>query len=163
MLHLFSPLWITTTQIQIFRQTLTNDVRVLILCPSYLITTYFTYAFRFIFWKYGINKIASSSFMSIVNCFAMQSSIITDYSLMNMRQLHISFRTWRVIVCCFLCFPPNLPKLNLKLFCSYVQNNFRFSSGKFRGKHRNQQTITCQVLAELNKIWSFCTYGLHCL
>ena len=34
------------------------------------------------------------------------------------------------------------------------QNNFRFSSGKFGGKHRNQQTITCQVLAELNKIWS---------
>ena len=33
-------------------------------------------------------------------------------------------------------------------------NNFRFSSGKFGGKHRNQQTITCQVLTELNKIWS---------
>ena len=31
---------------------------------------------------------------------------------------------------------------------------FRFSSGKFGGKHRNQQTIICQVLAELNKIWS---------
>ena len=37
---------------------------------------------------------------------------------------------------------------------SDVQNNFRFSSGKFGGKHRNQQTIICQVLAELNKIWS---------
>ena len=48
----------------------------------------------------------------------------------------------------------NLPELNLKLFCSDVQTNFRFSSGKFEGKHRNQQTITCQVLAELNKIWS---------
>ena len=33
-------------------------------------------------------------------------------------------------------------------------SNFRFSSGKFGGKNRNQQTITCQVLAELNKIWS---------
>ena len=42
----------------------------------------------------------------------------------------------------------------LKLFWSDVQNNFRFSSGKFGGKHRNQQTITCQVLAEINKIWS---------
>ena len=40
-----------------------------------------TYAFRFTFWKYGINKIARSSFMSTVNCFAMQSSIITDYIL----------------------------------------------------------------------------------
>ena len=44
--------------------------------------------------------------------------------------------------------------LNLKFFCSDVQNNFKFSSGKFGGKHRNQQKITCQVLAELNKIWS---------
>ena len=26
---------------------------------------------------------------------------------------------------------------------------------KFGAKHRNQQTITCQVLAELNKIWSY--------
>ena len=26
--------------------------------------------------------------------------------------------------------------------------------GKFGEKHRNQQTITCQVLAEMNKIWS---------
>ena len=37
----------------------------------------------------------------------------------------------------------------------HEQNNFRFSSGKFGAKHRNQQTITCQVLAELNKIWSY--------
>ena len=54
----------------------------------------------------------------------------------------------------FLCFSPNLHELNLKLFCSDVQNMFRFSSCKFGGKHRNQQTITCQVLAELNEIWS---------
>ena len=88
----------------------------------------------------------------------LSSSIeLNFYSFMNMRQLHILFnsaKTWHVIVCWFLCFPPNLPELNLKLFCSDVQNNFRFSSGKFGGKHRNQQTITCQVLAELNKIWS---------
>ena len=51
-------------------------------------------------------------------------------------------------------FPPNLPELNLKLFCSDVQNNFKFSSGKFGGKHRNQQTIVCQVLAPLKKKWS---------
>ena len=51
-------------------------------------------------------------------------------------------------------FPSNLSELNLKLFWTSEQNNFRFSSGKFGGKHRNQQTITCQVLAELNKIWS---------
>ena len=74
-----------------------------------------------------------------------------------MRQLHISFnsaKTWHVIVCCFLCFAPNLPELNQKLFCSDVQNKFMLSSGKFGAKNRNQQTITCQVLAELNKIWS---------
>ena len=79
------------------------------------------------------------------------------YSLMNMRQPHILFnsaKTWHVIVCWFLCLPPNLPELRKKLFCSDVQNNFRFSSGKFGGKYRNQLTITCQVLAELNKIWS---------
>ena len=79
------------------------------------------------------------------------------YSLIDMRQLHIVFnsaKTWHVIVCWFLCFPPNLPELSLKLFGSNVENNFRFSSDKFGGKHRNQQTIKCQVLAELNKIWS---------
>ena len=51
-----------------------------------------------------------------------------------MRQLHVLFnsaKTWHVIVCWLLCFPLNLPDLNLKLFCSDVQNNFRFSSGKF--------------------------------
>ena len=83
--------------------------------------------------------------------------ILFWYSLMNMRQLHILFdsaKTWHVIVCWFLCFAPNLPELNPKLFCSDVQNDFRFSSGKFGGKHRNQQTITYQVLAEFNKIWS---------
>ena len=51
-------------------------------------------------------------------------------------------------------FCPNLPELNLKFFCSDVQNNFRFSPSKFGAKHRNKQTITRQVLAELNKIWS---------
>ena len=65
-----------------------------------------------------------------------------------------SAKTWHVIVWWFLCFSPNLPKLNLKLFCSDVKNKFRFSSGKFEAKHRNQLTIICQVLAELFKIWS---------
>ena len=76
---------------------------------------------------------------------------------MNMRQIHISFnsaKTWRVIVCWFLCFAPNLPELNPKLFCSDVQNKFRFSSGKFGAKHRNQQNHQRQVLAGLNEIWS---------
>ena len=74
-----------------------------------------------------------------------------------MRQLHILFnsaKTWHVIVCWFLCFALNLPELSLKLFWTSVENNFRLSSGKFGAKHRNQQTITCQVLAELNIIWS---------
>ena len=35
-----------------------------------------------------------------------------------------------------------------------------FSSGRFRAKHRNQQTITCQVLDELNEIWS--CHSLSC-
>ena len=79
------------------------------------------------------------------------------YSLMNIRQLHILFnsdKTWHVIVCWFLCFSPNLPELNQKLFWKSEQNNYRLSSGKFGEKHRNQQTFTGQVLAELNKIWS---------
>ena len=74
-----------------------------------------------------------------------------------MRQLHILFnsaKTWHVIVCWFLCYAPNLPVLNQKLFWTSEQNNFRLSSGKFGAKRRNQQTINCQVLAELNKIWS---------
>ena len=64
-----------------------------------------------------------------------------QYSLMNMRQLHILFnsaKTWTVVVCWFLCFAPNLPELYLKLFCSDVQNNFRLSSGKFGAKQRNR-------------------------
>ena len=91
--------------------------------------------------------------MYLWNCIDRQNT----YSKMNMRQLHISFnsaKTWHVIVCWFLCFPLNLPELNLKLFCSDVQNNFKFSSGKFGENRRNQHTITCQVLAELNEIWS---------
>ena len=56
------------------------------------------------------------------------------------------------LTCDCLCFAPNLPELNLKLFCSDVQNNFWLSSGKFGAKHSNHQTITFQVLAELNKV-----------
>ena len=57
-----------------------------------------------------------------------EKHVHTMYSLMNMTQLRIIFNEL---------------------------NNFRFSTGKFGGKHRNQQTITFQVLAELNKIWSY--------
>ena len=74
-----------------------------------------------------------------------------------MRQLQILFnsaKTWHGIVCWFLCFSLNLPELIIKLFWTSFKNNFMISSGKFGEKHRNQQTITCQVLAELNKIWS---------
>ena len=87
-----------------------------------------------------------------------------NYSLMNMRQLHILFnsaKTWHVIVCWFLCFPPNLPVLNLKLICSDVQNNFRFSSGKFGGKHRNQQS---HVKFWMNWIkYGAVSYSLSCI
>ena len=61
---------------------------------------------------------------------------------MNIRQLHISFnsaKTWHVIVCWFLCFPPNLHELNLNMFWTSEQNNFRFSSCKFGEKHRNNK------------------------
>jgi hypothetical protein len=54
----------------------------------------------------------------------------------------------------FLCFSPNLPELNIKLFCSDVQNNKRFRAGKFGGKDRNQQTIT---------IYSGVSNGVHIL
>ena len=52
------------------------------------------------------------------------------YSLMNMRQLQ----------------SPHFIQFSQNLTCD--------CSGKFVVKHKNQQTITCQVLAELNKIWS---------
>ena len=85
-----------------------------------------------------------------------------------MRQLHTLFnsaKTWHENVFWFLCFAPNLTELNLKLFCSDVQNNFRFSAGKFREKHKNQQTITftCQFLAEMNKIWSCFIFIKSCM
>ena len=87
--------------------------------------------------------------------------------LMNMRQLHIIFnsaKTWHVIVCWFLCFPLNLPELNLKLFWTSEQNNFRLSSGKFRGKHWNQQTITWHVKFWLNWIkYGVVSYSLICI
>ena len=63
------------------------------------------------------------------------------YSLINRRQLHIlSIKPkldMRLFVdfCVFPRFSLDLPELNLKLFSSAVQNNFRFSSGKFRVRH----------------------------
>ena len=95
--------------------------------------------------------------MSSEHLFFCTRGDTVQYSLMNMRLLHILFnsaKTWHVIFCWSLSFFPNLPGLNLKLFCSDVQNNFRFSSGKFGEKHWNQQTIKCQILAEQNEIWS---------
>ena len=71
------------------------------------------------------------------------------YSLINRRQLHIFSIKPKLDMRLFVDFPRfslNLPELNLKLFSSAVQNNFRFSSGKFREEHRNRQTISCQVL-----------------
>ena len=61
----------------------------------------------------------------------------------------------------FYHFSLNLPELNLKLFYSADQNNFRFISGKFRGKHRNQQTISCQIFAQLKNYGAVC-YLLSC-
>ena len=52
------------------------------------------------------------------------------HSSMNMRQLHILFnsaKTWHVDFCVFPQISSDLPELNLKLFCSDVKNNFRFS------------------------------------
>ena len=50
--------------------------------------------------------------------------------------------------CVLPLFYLNLPDLNLKLFWTSKQNNFRFRSGtgKNQVKHRNQRTIECQVL-----------------
>ena len=87
------------------------------------------------------------------------------YSLINMRQLHILFnsaKTWLVIVCWFLCFAPNLPELNLKLFCSDVQNNFRFSSGKFGGNTEIDKQW--HVMFWLNWIkYGAVSYSLSCI
>ena len=79
------------------------------------------------------------------------------YSLINMRQLQvliISAKTWHRIVCWFSWISLFLSVVNLKLFCFYLQNNFLFTPGKFRGIQLNQQTIICQVLAWLKKIWN---------
>jgi hypothetical protein len=60
------------------------------------------------------------------------------YSLINMRQLHIFSNKPKIDMrlfvdfCVFPHFSLNLPELNLKLFFSAVQNNFRFNSGTFR-------------------------------
>ena len=69
--------------------------------------------------------------------------------LINTRQIVIIFyykKTWLRIACWVLCFYLNLPDLILELFCFDVQNNLRIQSGKFRWKHRNQLTISGQVL-----------------
>ena len=103
----------------------------------------------------------TSNFAHETFCFVCKAQWIWDSSIFY----SIQPKTWNIIVCWFLCFPPNLPELNLKVFCSDVQNNFRFSAGKFREKHRNQQTITftCQFLAEMNKIWSCFIFIKSCM
>jgi hypothetical protein len=81
---------------------------------------------------------------------------VLDYSLMNMRKIHIFFnqaKTWQLIVCLLLFFPCsylNLPLLHQKVFCFDVQNIFWHKRGKFRreqGKHKSKQTITYHFLA----------------
>ena len=53
----------------------------------------------------------------------------------------------------FPCFSLNLHEFNLKLFSSAVQNNFRFSSGKFRENTEvNNSLLSSFGLIE--KIWS---------
>ena len=46
-------------------------------------------------------------------------------------------------------------------FCFYLQNNFLFTPGKFRGIQLNQQTLICHVLAWLKKIWN-CLLFISC-
>ena len=94
--------------------------------------------------------VSSLSMFSIIQPLFLQKSKPL-YSLINMRQLHIfsvkpklDMRLF-VDFCVFPRFSMNLPELNLKLFWTAEENNFRFRE-KW-GKHRNQQTISCQVFA----------------
>jgi hypothetical protein len=54
-------------------------------------------------------------------------------------------------------FSLNLPELNLKLVSSPVQNNFRFSSGKFREKQEKTLISSKNIMSSvglIEKIWS---------
>ena len=89
-------------------------------------------------------------------------SFYIPYSLISTRQLHIFSIKPKLDMQLFVDFYVstrfglNLSDRNLKLFWTSIQNNFRFRSRKFSQKrlNRNQQTITCQLLAKLNEIWS---------
>ena len=59
--------------------------------------------------------------------------------------------------CWFLCFYLNLPDLNLKLFWTSKQNNFRFWSGKFSQIQVKTQKSTNNPMSSfglIEKIWS---------
>ena len=59
--------------------------------------------------------------------------------------------------CVFPHFSLNLPELNLKIFWTAEENNFRFSSGKFREKRGKTQKSTNNLMSSfglIEKIWS---------
>ena len=64
----------------------------------------------------------------------------------------------------FPCFFLSLPELNLKLFSSAVQNNFRFNSGKFREKWGKTQKSTNNLTSSFGLIekCGFVSYLLSC-
>ena len=135
---------------------------VVVLHPRYierLLNVYFLITFldqtnNFSLLKHYLFTLPNPINASISWISSWKTIIIFLSCMVQLHKLLNSAKPWHVNFCWFLCFVPNLPELNLKLFRSDFQNNFRFSSGKFVAKHRNHQTITCQVLAELNKIWS---------
>ena len=89
---------------------------------------------------------------------------------MNMTQLHIfsikSKLDMRLFVnfCVSPRFSLNSPELNLKLFSSAVQNNFRFSSGKVREKWGKTQKSTNNLTSSFGLIekCGFVSYLLSC-
>ena len=54
--------------------------------------------------------------------------------------------------CVFPRISLNLPELNLKLFSSAFQNNFRFSSGKFNEKRGRAQKSTNNLMSSFGLI-----------
>ena len=81
-----------------------------------------------------------------------------------MRELQILFnqpKTWHRIVCwlswIYLFLPVLLHDVIIKLFCRSKQKSLwshHATTGKNREIQLKQQTIRCQVLDSLNKIWS---------
>ena len=71
----------------------------------------------------------TSNFAHETFCFVCKAQWIWDSSIFY----SIQPKTWNIIVCWILCFPPNLPELNLKLFpsaahwsekCSILSNKY---------------------------------------